>query len=101
MPFVPVQRRSCEVEVRTLARQGDLARTVADATDDDRRRLVGETYQIAWPVVFSRLTQRLEKRRGHLVCATSVAHLMDDCLDRFEDDVEAVVQDVVSYAHKP
>jgi len=101
MPSVPAQRRDCAEEVRALARQGTLATAVAGAPDSERLRLTGGTYHIAWPVVFSGLTQGLERRRGHVSCATSVAHLMDDCLDRFEDDVEAVVHDVVRYAQKP
>jgi hypothetical protein len=101
MPSATAQRRSCADEVRALARQGTLAATVAGAGEADRLRLTGGTYHIAWPIVFSGLTQGLERRRGHLTCATSVAHLKDDCLDRFEDDVEAVVHDIVRYAHKP
>src|SRR4051794_28014936 len=88
-------------EVRTLARRGVLAVAVAEAAPPERARLTGGAYDIAWPVVFSGLTQGLERRRGHLTCATSVCHLTDDCLDRFEDDVEAVVHDVVRYARKP
>jgi hypothetical protein len=101
MPSATAQRRSCADEVRALARQGTLAATVAGASEADRLRLTGATYHIAWPVVFSGLTQGLERRRGHPTCATSIAHLKDDCLDRFEDDVEAVVHDIVRYAHKP
>jgi hypothetical protein len=89
------------VEVRGLASRGTLAAVVADATRDDRRRLIGATYGIAMPVVFARLTQGLERRRGHPGCATSPRHLAADCLDRFEDDVEAVVHDVVQRAERP
>ncbi|MEV0005823.1 hypothetical protein AB0H28_26560 [Micromonospora sp. NPDC050980] len=56
--------------------------------------MTGATYSIAWPVVYRRLTQRLELRRGHAGCAASVTRLRDECLDRFENDVEAVVDDV-------
>jgi hypothetical protein len=88
-------------EVRALARRGVLATTVAGATPAERARLTGGAYDIAWPVVFTGLTQGLERRRGHLTCATSVRHLADECLDRFEDDVEAVIHDVVHSARKP
>ena len=101
MRFVPAQRSSHADEVRTLARNGVLATTVAGAAEAQRVRLTSGTYDIAWPVVFSGLTQGLERRRGHSTCATSVRHLADDCLDRFEDDVEAVVHDVMRFAHKP
>src|SRR3569833_1976300 len=62
-------------EVRTLARRGMLAETVAVATAPQRLRLTGGTYDIAWPVVFSRLTQGRERRRGHASCATSSSNL--------------------------
>jgi hypothetical protein len=88
-------------EVRALARRGALATTAADAGKAERARLTSGTYDIAWPVVFTGLTQGLERRRGHPTCATSVCHLADDCLDRFEDDVEAVVHDVMRFAYKP
>ncbi|HTJ33030.1 MAG TPA: hypothetical protein VL738_07350 [Dactylosporangium sp.] len=100
MLAVSAPRRRAD-EVRTLARRGVLAATVAKAAPADRARLTGGTYDIAWPVVFNGLTQGLERRRGHAACATSVRQLADDCLDRFEDDVEAVVHDVVRSARKP
>jgi hypothetical protein len=100
MLAVSTPRRRAD-EVRTLARRGVLAATVATAGPADRTRLTGGAYDIAWPVVFNGLTQGLERRRGHLACATSVRHLADDCLDRFEDDVEAVVRDVVRSARQP
>jgi hypothetical protein len=88
-------------EVRILARSGALSRALSSATGADRTRLIGAAYAIAWPVVFSRLTRGLELRRGHASCARSVQDLEADCLDRFEDDVEAVVDDVVRHADRP
>ncbi len=88
-------------EVRELARHGALAKAMSTATGADRMRLTGATYHIAWPVVFNRLTHGMELRRGHATCARSVRHLADDCLDRFEDDVEAVVDDVERRADRP
>jgi hypothetical protein len=88
-------------EIRHLARLGTLAVTVANADAQERRRLVGGTYNVAFPVVYGGLTRGLEKRRGHAGCAVSVRHLTDDCLDRFHDDVEAVVHDVVRRAVEP
>ena len=81
-------------EVRDLARRGLLATTIASASGTHRLRLTGATYSIAWPIVYRRLTQRLEVGRGHVSCAVSVGHLAAECLDRFENDVEAVVDDV-------
>jgi hypothetical protein len=101
MRFATAQRGGHADEVRALARRGVLAATVASAGEAERVRLTSGTYDIAWPVVFTGLTQGLERRRGHPTCATSVCHLAADCLDRFEDDVEAVVRDVMRFAHKP
>lgn len=88
-------------EVRSLARLGTLATTVASADEPHRLRLTGGTYSVVYPVVYTGLTQGLERRRGHPACAVSVRHLADDCLDRFHDDVEAVVHDVVRRATAP
>jgi hypothetical protein len=52
-------------------------------------------------VVFARLTRRLERNRGHLLCATRVDRLADECLDRFHDDVEAVIEDLLTHAKQP
>jgi hypothetical protein len=93
--------REAIAEVRRLGARGALAEVLAMATGAYRRRLVGATYQIAMPIVFARLTRRLELRKGHRRCATSVSHLADDCLDRFEDDMEAVVDDVARGAREP
>ncbi|GAA2335870.1 hypothetical protein [Dactylosporangium salmoneum] len=88
-------------DVRRLARLGTLAASVAEAGDAERKRLVGGAYCVAYPVVWSGLTQGLERRRGHNGCAVSVRHLVDDCFDRFQDDVEAVVHDVVHRSVRP
>jgi hypothetical protein len=88
-------------EVRALARRGVLAATAADAGQAQRVRLTSGIYDIAWPVVFTGITRAWEQRRGHATCATSVGHLADDCLDQFEDAVEAVVHDVMRFAYKP
>ena len=88
-------------EIRRLARLGTLASTVANADTQERLRLVGGAYTVAFPVVYRGLTRSLEKRRGHGGCALSVRHLTDECLDRFQDDVEAVVHHVVRRADEP
>jgi hypothetical protein len=63
--------------------------------------LTGAAYGVCWPIVFSRLTRRLEQSRGHLVCASGVDRLAAQCLDRFYDDVEAVVEDLLAHARHP
>ncbi|GAA3294958.1 MULTISPECIES: hypothetical protein [Dactylosporangium] len=98
---MPRSRAATADEIRRLARRGELAVSVANADSQERHRLVGGTYSVAFPVVYSGLTRGLEKRRGHNGCAISVRHLTADCLDRFQDDVEAVVHDVVRRAVEP
>ena len=88
-------------EVRELAGRGDLADRVAAADQEDRRRLTAAMYEIALPVVFSRLTRGLELRRGHGGCAASFRSLADECSDRFQDDLEAVVTDALRHASTP
>jgi hypothetical protein len=88
-------------ELRELARQGRLASTAAAARGDERLALTGAAYEVVWPIVFTRLTRRFEQRRGHPVCALGVDHLADECLDRFHDDVEAVVEDLLVHARQP
>lgn len=87
--------------IRELARRGELARTVTDATGPERRRLTGAVYEVVWPLVFTRLTRRLELQRGHRACAASLRGLADECFDRFQDDLEAVVGDVMRRATVP
>lgn len=84
-----------------LARRGDLARFAANSTQTQHRRLTGSVYEIAWPLVFGRLTRRLELKRGHTRCAASFTTMTDDCFDRFQDDLEAVVNDVLAHASIP
>jgi hypothetical protein len=87
--------------VRELARQGELAQQVAVANGYDRAQLAGGAYAIAWPLVFRSITQRVELNRGHWACATSVEGLQPDCLDRFHDDVESVIDDLLQHATVP
>jgi hypothetical protein len=87
--------------VRESARRGELARWAAGATESERRRLTGAVYEIALPLVFNGLTRRLELQRGHAGCAASLRGMTDDCFDRFEDDLEAVVSDVLNRATVP
>jgi hypothetical protein len=85
--------------LRELAGAGLIARTAADPVG--RPALAAELYALAWPIVFERLTRRIELSRGHPVCARSVRSLSAECLDRFQDDVAAVVDYVLRHAHAP
>lgn len=84
--------------LRLLAAHGTLAQTVRTSSPAERMMLSGAAFTLAWPIVFQRLTRTFEQRRGHWVCASSVYRLADGCLDRFYDDVEAVVEDLLTHA---
>jgi hypothetical protein len=86
--------------LRQLAREGTLTAAAAGVPATDRR-LRAAAYDLAWPIVFRRLTRRIELRRGHARCAVSVRRMPDECLDRFHDDVEAVVADTLAHARVP
>jgi hypothetical protein len=87
--------------VRDLARQGLLAERFATAAPADQAMLRAGAYAIAWPVVFNKLTRPIERRRGHHDCAASVLNLEAECLDRFQDDVESVLDDLFRHAKVP
>jgi hypothetical protein len=86
--------------LRELAAAGHLADAAAEGSPY-RTALTGAAYDLVWPIVFDRVTRRFEKQRGHVLCATGIAQLNDDCLDRFHDDVEAVVDDLLTHARRP
>ncbi|WP_410673297.1 hypothetical protein [Amycolatopsis sp. cmx-4-68] len=87
--------------VRRLARAGRLAGSASAAPPGDLARLRGAVYTVAWPLVFSRITRPLERRRRHPDCARGLEWLRPDCLDRFHDDVEAVVEHALRRATGP
>ncbi len=87
--------------VRQWASRGELAGRAAAACGDARRCLRASVFEIAQPVVFWNLTRKLELKRGHYRCATAVCHLDDQCLDRFHDDMDAVIDDVFRNARIP
>jgi hypothetical protein len=90
-----------QLQLRRLARNGLLAETVASASAEERTQLRGAAYNVTWPVVFIRVTRRVELNRGHLNCYNSVHHLADGCLDAFHDDVEASVEDLLVHSTVP
>jgi hypothetical protein len=72
-----------------------------DASADERALLWRGAYEIVWPIVFDGLTRRIERQRGHRRCALGIEYLEPECLDRFQDDVEAVVDDLLRYGTVP
>ncbi|MEU4789729.1 hypothetical protein ACFWRG_02465 [Micromonospora tulbaghiae] len=97
----PEQQPTTTDVVRELARQGALARHFAASTEAERRRLRAAATELAWPLIFLRVTRRVERGRGHHICAMGVQRLSPDCLDRFHDDVEAVLDDLFAHADVP
>ena len=96
------QKPSREAElVRRLAEEGHLMCYIQEASDEERRQLRAGAAEIVWPLVFMRVTRPVERRRGHHQCATAVERLAPDCLDRFHDDVDAVLDDLFSRANLP
>ncbi|SCE68696.1 hypothetical protein GA0074696_0230 [Micromonospora purpureochromogenes] len=95
------QKQSANADrVRELARQGRLAQYFWNASAEERRLLRTGAFEIAWQLVFLRITQPIERRRHH-VCAKGVPWLAPDCLDRFHHDVEAVLDDLFAHADVP
>ncbi|GAA1996856.1 hypothetical protein [Catenulispora subtropica] len=87
-------------EAAELARSGTLA-SAAARSPEARRRLAGQVYTVAWPIVFERLTRDIERRRGHRGCAASFQKMLPECLDGFHDAVGAVVEYVLVHADTP
>ena len=96
-PLTP--ERAAE-RLHELAAAGRLSDAVAEGRPE-RAALVGAAYTLVWPIVYGQVTRRFERQRGHNGCAAGVANLLDECLDRFHDDVEGVVDDLLTHAHKP
>ncbi|MEV6350591.1 hypothetical protein [Actinoplanes sp. NPDC051851] len=87
--------------VRELAGRGRLSAYARTASENDRRDLRAAATGIVYPLVFLRVTRQVERRRGHRLCASAVQRLAPECLDRFHDDVEAVVDDLFTHADVP
>jgi hypothetical protein len=84
--------------LRLLAGQGRLAEVTRSAPTHERKLLTGAAFSLTWPIVFNRITRVYERQRGHHACAAGVDRLADGCLDRFHDDVEAVVDDLLTHS---
>ncbi|WP_433608691.1 helix-turn-helix domain-containing protein [Dactylosporangium sp. CA-139114] len=90
-------RDDCDF-LRELAARTPLAEFAETLDGRDRRTLTGAAYRLAMPIVFHQITRHLELRRGHVRCAVSSRLLDPECHDRFADDVDAVVEDLLRQA---
>jgi hypothetical protein len=88
-------------EVRRLARAGLLADHFRKAPRELRRWLRAGAGEIAGPLVFMRVTRPVERKRGHHRCAAGLHQLAPDCLDRYHDDLDAVLDDLFTHANVP
>lgn len=82
---------SCTVELRGIAQRGELACVEELLPEVSLIELRRAAYTITWPIVFNRHTRKLEMAKKHRSCASSIENMESDCLDRFHDDVEAVI----------
>lgn len=82
---------SMTVELRHLAHRGDLAHAAVSLPKTTVVELRRAAYGIAWRIVYDRHTRKLELGKGHRECALSIKNMASGCLDRFHDDVEAVI----------
>jgi hypothetical protein len=85
-------------EIRRLAGEGLVASRFHNGSEDERRRLRAGAAEIAAPLVFLRVTRPVERKRGHHRCAAGLPQLAHDCLDRFHDDLDAVLDDLFTHA---
>ncbi|MEZ0107687.1 hypothetical protein ABH920_001679 [Catenulispora sp. EB89] len=85
-----------EEEIKKAAREGRLGDYLAQNPDTAKPAL----YRFVMEVVFERLTRRLERGRGHHRCAASADFLLPECHDRFQDDVEAALNDLDKHSTK-
>ena len=101
LPGAPTKLADAVESLRDLARRGILAATVAAATPAERRLLTGAAYALAAPIVYQRVTRRVEQYRGHAECARGVDLLDGDCRDRYHDDLESVVDFMLTRSTRP
>ncbi len=88
-------------EIHRLAREGRLAEEFRTASGDHRRRLRAAAGELAGPLLFRYVTRPIEHKRGHHECATGLAGLQPDCLDRYHDDLDAVLHHLFTKAAQP
>jgi hypothetical protein len=88
--------------VRRLAAQGTLKNQYTQLPPGrERQSLWAGACHLIWPLVYGRVTRRVERDRGHHRCAAG-PHLMEpDCFDGFLNDLEAAVHYLFTYANEP
>jgi hypothetical protein len=80
--------------LRELAAVGELPRYAAC---EEVSRIRAEAFSVVLPLVWERHTRPLERHKGHLRCASGVAHLAPECFDGLTDDLESVVAALLAY----
>ncbi|MCU7728868.1 hypothetical protein ODJ79_34585 [Actinoplanes sp. KI2] len=87
--------------IRSLAEAGQLVARYREASTAQRRALRAAAAEIAGRIVFNRVTRPMEHRRRHPACASGLRQMAPECLDRYHDDVDAVLDDLFAHADRP
>jgi hypothetical protein len=101
MSILPDADSPAAQKVRELARVGRLTEVYDQASPVSRSTLRRGVHEIADQVIFQRITIPVERQRRHDDCARGVPYLRPECLDRFHDAVEALVNDTLRRATVP
>jgi transcriptional regulator with XRE-family HTH domain len=97
----PTSTDASNVSLRALAAAGLLASHVRNAPNAERRSLFAQAYEIAAPIVFTLVTRGAELARGHRGCASGPQMLLPACHDSHQDDVKAVIDDLLERSVVP
>ncbi|WP_328322872.1 hypothetical protein OHA70_29155 [Kribbella sp. NBC_00382] len=97
----PEQPSADADEVRRLATTGELTQRFRDGSRDEQRRLRAGATEIVGPLVYERVTRPVERKRHHYQCAGKMQRLLPDCLERYHNDVDAVVDHLFAHADLP
>jgi hypothetical protein len=81
--------------LRDLAASGTLRQ--AASIPGECARLRSAAFEAAMPLVWERHTRPLENSKGHRRCASGMIRLAPECHDGFTDDLESVVNALLSY----
>jgi hypothetical protein len=98
---VVAENENEEPVIRRLAREGRIVAHFQGASPQERRRLRAEAAETAGPIVFRRITKPMERRRRHPMCASGVQRMAPECVDRYHDDLDAVLDHLFAHAGVP
>ncbi|SDT81153.1 hypothetical protein [Actinoplanes derwentensis] len=94
-PRVP-RRRDGAVEDRARLRHLAAEGLLGALSTQERRRLLPAAFEVAYPIVYDVITRRVARNRGHNACGHGPHQMEDTCLDGFQDDLETVIDHLMS-----